>query len=348
MINIIKTAIITIIISFISGLLLDYYKNRSPKILCKMKKGKSLKLYGRGICNYVLTIKNISNKTIHNINVTAQGIKNNLEVGDPKITRGLKFDASIENNELEVVIPFLSKNDEFSITLHVEEFNGEYTKPIIAIRSPEKFKRVNVDEGKTDLVPNLKKKDKKVSKRNKFRVSKRVIIAVATIVLAICLGVLEKGYFSGMNNAQDKNPNNTVKEQSFDENNKEDGNTKSVDKDTVKEKTSKKSQTPKSSTRTKSSNNAKPSINTKKSTEDKSYNKDESTTKQNTDEKEAEKKEAEEKINKDNSKQGSTTVTGENGDEKQEKSSKETTTNKDTTTKDETKSTSVDTENVNK
>lgn len=34
MLSVIKTAIITIIISFISGVLLDTYKNYAPRILC--------------------------------------------------------------------------------------------------------------------------------------------------------------------------------------------------------------------------------------------------------------------------------------------------------------------------
>jgi hypothetical protein len=49
MISVIETAIITIIISFISGLLLEYYKNLAPKILCNIGEGVPLELNNKKI-----------------------------------------------------------------------------------------------------------------------------------------------------------------------------------------------------------------------------------------------------------------------------------------------------------
>jgi len=148
MISIIKTAIITIIISFISGLLLEYYKNLAPRILCNIGNGTLLGLNNKKICAYILTVRNISNKTIHELTLNIQGSQNNLKIGDAKITKGLKFDSSIEDSSLDVYIPFLSKDDEFSVTLYVENQYGEYKKPVVTIRSPEDFKEVDSVEQK--------------------------------------------------------------------------------------------------------------------------------------------------------------------------------------------------------
>lgn len=147
MMSVIETAIITIIISFISGLLLEYYKNLAPRILCNLGQGIPLELNNKKICAYIFTIRNISNKTIHELNLNIQGSQNSLKLGDAKITKGLKFDSSIKNNILDVFIPFLSKDDEFSVTLYTENQYEGYNRPIVTIRSPENFKEI--DSSKT-------------------------------------------------------------------------------------------------------------------------------------------------------------------------------------------------------
>ena len=179
MINIIKTTIITIIISFISGLLLEYYKNLAPRILCNIRNGIPLELNNKKICTYILTVRNISNKTIHELTLNIQGSQNNLKVGDAKITKGLKFDSSIKDNILDVYIPFLSKHDEFSVTLYVENQYGVYNKPVVTIRSPENFREVDSVEQKGILsllfnIPkNINKVVSKTMKNNETIVSNK-------------------------------------------------------------------------------------------------------------------------------------------------------------------------------
>ena len=51
----------------------------------------------------------------------------------------MKFDSSLKDNILDVYIPFLSKGDEFSVTVYLE---NEDSKPVIAIKSPENFKEI--------------------------------------------------------------------------------------------------------------------------------------------------------------------------------------------------------------
>ncbi|MCB2355171.1 hypothetical protein [Clostridium estertheticum] len=142
MISIIKTAILTILISFASGLLLDYYKNLGPRILCNIRKGKptdtTTETGGKENCGYVITVKNPSNRTIHELTINI-GSQTKLRSTDAKITRGLKFDSSINDNILEVYIPFISKGDEFSVTVYLE---NQHNKPVIVIKSPENFKEI--------------------------------------------------------------------------------------------------------------------------------------------------------------------------------------------------------------
>ncbi len=141
MANIIKTAIITIIISFISGLLLEYYKNLAPRILCAIKSSMPVRISNKKLCAYIVNVSNVSNKTIHDLTLYIQSSQANLRFTNAKITKGLKFDSSINNNTLDIYIPFLSKDDKFSVTVYSD---NEYkmNKPAIILRSPENFKQI--------------------------------------------------------------------------------------------------------------------------------------------------------------------------------------------------------------
>lgn len=143
MTNIIKTAIITIIISFISGLMLEYYKNLAPRILCNIKNAMPILINNRKIRAYIITISNVSNKTIHDLTLYVQSPHTTLGITDAKITKGLKFDSSIEDNILDVYIPFLSKDDKFSVTVYAENQPEMLNKPVIILRSPENFKQID-------------------------------------------------------------------------------------------------------------------------------------------------------------------------------------------------------------
>ncbi|NFE77341.1 hypothetical protein EXN35_09455 [Clostridium botulinum] len=216
MINVIKTAIITIIISFISGLLLDHYRNLAPRILCNIGKGIPIDINNKKFNAYIITVRNISNKIIHDITLNVQSHQSNLKITDAKITKGLKFDSSIEDNILDVSIPFLSKDDEFSVTVYVDNQYGSYKEPVVIIRSPENFKEVNSEEKRgifsifTNIPKNIKeiisdatKKDETINegnrqitnKNNKLGKNKKVIIMAASVVLVVIIGVAARFYF---------------------------------------------------------------------------------------------------------------------------------------------------------
>ncbi|NFD29557.1 hypothetical protein EXN57_04920 [Clostridium botulinum] len=215
MINVIKTAIITIIISFISGLLLDHYRNLAPRILCNIGKGIPIDINNKKFNAYIITVRNISNKIIHDITLNVQSHQSNLKITDAKITKGLKFDSSIEDNILDVSIPFLSKDDEFSVTVYVDNQYGSYKKPVVIIRSPENFKEVNSEEKRgifsifinipkniKEIISDATKKDETINegnrqitnKNNKLGKNKKVMIMAASVVLVVIIGVAARFY----------------------------------------------------------------------------------------------------------------------------------------------------------
>lgn len=215
MLSVIKTAIATIIISIISGLLLEYVKNVknvAPKILCTVGKCVSLQMNGKKVFAYIVTVSNMSKNTVHELTLNIQSQRGSLNIADAKITKGLKFDSSIEYNTVDISMPFLSKGDKFSVTVYVETPN----KPHIVLRSPENFKQVDSMDQKGVLasvfsMPKnvaetiLGSKDEKggTGTNRGLSKNKKVILAVASIALVILAAVAVKLSF------QDDSPNKT-------------------------------------------------------------------------------------------------------------------------------------------
>ncbi len=205
-------------ISFASGLLLNYFTNLGPRILCNIRNGKPEKMDDKEKFAYIVTVKNPSKKTIHELTVHIQNEQNNLKSTDFKITKGLKFDSNIENNVLEVYIPFLSKGDEFSVTVYLENKDVMTKKPIVVIRSPENFKEIDSSEEKgillalVNIPKNIEQVMNKVSGtekttnrenaevfsgNSKVSKNKKVIIIIVLFVLIVMAGVSAELYFKG-------------------------------------------------------------------------------------------------------------------------------------------------------
>lgn len=221
MLSVIKTAIITIIISFISGVLLDNYKNLAPKISCTMGKCVPIKMNNKKIRAYILKVKNMSNKTLHDLTVNVQGHHNDLKMDDAQITGGLKFDICGEYNNFNVSIPFLSKDDEFSVKLFVDDTQGEHSKPVITLRSPENFKKIGHGEG-NGLFPVLSDTSQKIcslfskkekndgintlmSRKEKSIFNKKILITTASIISLVCIVFWGTGLYKSISGrAQDE------------------------------------------------------------------------------------------------------------------------------------------------
>lgn len=209
MISVIKTAIITIMISFISGVLLDTYKNLAPRILCNMRRVRPKKLNGIEFKVYKVTVKNISKKIIHNLSLNVKK-DNSINVEGATITTGLKFDLSEEDNTYNVSIPFLSDNDEFSLRILVKDGEGNNNKPIIALRSPEKFKKIYSEDKVKKVSLSGNENRNKVKTINIFK-NKKLILGAVGALFVIYVGILSAEYFDkGSNNINTSSGGNTT------------------------------------------------------------------------------------------------------------------------------------------
>lgn len=140
------TAVITIIISVISGMIVEYFKNFAPKIRYKIGNGIPIHIEDSKKCAYIITACNSSNKTIKDITMIIESPVSKLTSAGVVISKALKYDIEEKEDMIEVSIPFMSKGDEFSVTVYTEDHNMSSLKPNVIIRSPEGVKNINQDD----------------------------------------------------------------------------------------------------------------------------------------------------------------------------------------------------------
>ena len=156
-----------------------------------MRKLKNSKGKNSDLKTYVFTVKNTSKKIIHDLNIN---IHNSLKVYDTKISNGLEFHISSENNNFNVSIPFLSKGDEISLKIKVKDIYGGKTKPIITLRSPEDFKKIYARNSKELLsISNDKVNDIRM-KGGTFYRNRKLILIIGVILILIYAGVVVGEY----------------------------------------------------------------------------------------------------------------------------------------------------------
>ncbi|PJI07584.1 hypothetical protein CUB90_06775 [Clostridium sp. CT7] len=199
MMNIIKTAIVTIIISIISGLLVERFKNLAPRILCNIGRCTPIKLNNKKVYAYKVTVSNLSKKIVHELSLNIQSAQSSIRIADAKITKGLKFDSSAKDKMIDIFIPFLGKDDKFSVTVYMEN----YKQPTIVLHSPENFREIDSVEkhsGLSSMLHSPKNTNGSTSnivkKVQAIFGNKKAIIAAVSIVLVVIVGILVKSYFN--------------------------------------------------------------------------------------------------------------------------------------------------------
>lgn len=204
MLSFIKTALVTIIISFISGVLLDYYRNYAPRIICSMGRNKVIRKNGKKDKVYSLTIRNISKKTIHDLNVNITANCDSLKLHNTKITNGLRFNIADENNMFNITIPFLSSNDELMTKIILEGNEENKEKPVINLKSPENFKQIDSYNNKPQennhrIIDDISSFFEKV-----FYNNRKIILGIVALAVLVFMGILAGEYYSNTINNDNK------------------------------------------------------------------------------------------------------------------------------------------------
>jgi hypothetical protein len=136
------TAVVTLLVTVIAGLVVEYLKRVKPKLKYSIKESVPIILEGNNVGANVIEISNPSTKTVKDIVLKVRAVGVEIKNGGVNTVKGLDYSVKESGNELEVVIPFLKFKDYLSITTILE---GKYSiprRPDITVRSPDNFKLI--------------------------------------------------------------------------------------------------------------------------------------------------------------------------------------------------------------
>lgn len=140
------TAFVTLLVTVLAGVLLEYFKRVQPKLKYSIKESIPIDLDDKKVGANIIEISNPSTKTVKDIVLKLRAIGSEIKNGGVKTVTGMDYELTEGNGTLEIKIPFLKFKDYLSITSILE---GKYSipnKPEVTVRSPDNFKLIEEGE----------------------------------------------------------------------------------------------------------------------------------------------------------------------------------------------------------
>lgn len=177
--TIIVTALVTLVVTVLAGIAVEYFKKIKPKLIYSIKESIPIALNEKKIGANVIEVHNPSSKTVKDITVRIKSSGVDIKNSGVNSTTGLDYDIVEMGDSIEVKIPFLKFKDYVSITTIMEDRYHIPNKPEVTIRSPDQFKSILESKQDTSIV-----------KRFDFAL---VPATVAAIVVSISLSTNSDG-----------------------------------------------------------------------------------------------------------------------------------------------------------
>lgn len=145
--SIIITSLITLAVTVVAGLAVEYLKRIKPKLELSVKESIPIELEeNKKIGANVIYVCNPSSRPVKDINIRIKAAGLAIRNGGIKSTTGLDYDLKEEGESILVGIPFLKHKDYISITSIIEGRYGIPKAPEVTIRSPDNYKLINKSE----------------------------------------------------------------------------------------------------------------------------------------------------------------------------------------------------------
>ena len=145
LLSIIITALATLVVSVVSGLVIEYFKRIKPKLIYSTTEAVPITINDKTIGANVISLSNPSSKTIKDITIKIKTSADKIQEGGIKATGGLDYEVSSAGSLLTILVRFMKSKDELSVTTISEGRMYIPPKPDLSIRSPEAFKLINAD-----------------------------------------------------------------------------------------------------------------------------------------------------------------------------------------------------------
>lgn len=145
MLTIVLTALTTLIVTVAAGVLLDYIRNRKPRLEYSLQDAVPFKIGDKYFGAYVVELRNPSSTTVKDLTLSLEVERASVRSGGVERSTGLNFKEKIENGHYQIDIPYLKKGEYLSAIV-ICEASLWILSPELAVRSPDAFSRVERDK----------------------------------------------------------------------------------------------------------------------------------------------------------------------------------------------------------
>ena len=143
--TIILTAVSTLIVTIVAGVILDYFRKAKARIIYSVRDAIPIKLDDKMIGAYLIEFANQSKQIIRDVTCHVKAVPSKLRNGGIWTSPGLQYSVSEENGIL-LTIPYLNQGEEIQLTAIAESNVYIPNKPEVAIRAPQAFRLMNVQK----------------------------------------------------------------------------------------------------------------------------------------------------------------------------------------------------------
>jgi tetratricopeptide (TPR) repeat protein len=139
------TAVVTLAVTVISGVVLDFIRNARPTVSYSIKDAIPIDLGDhKRVGAYMVSLVNTSRRVVKDLVCHIEAGEAKLRNGGVEASQGFEMDIQESDTCLAISIPYLKKNERFEITVIAE---GVYIPktPAVAVRSPNDITVVTGD-----------------------------------------------------------------------------------------------------------------------------------------------------------------------------------------------------------
>lgn len=135
--TILLTAGVTLLVTVLAGLVLDYLRHVRPRITYSVKDAVPINLDGKRIGAYLVSLSNHSKRVVNDVSCHIQAPPATLRNGGVSVPQGLQYSVVEVDDGMQLLVPYLRPGDELQATVIAESGGFVPRTPDVAIRSPQ-------------------------------------------------------------------------------------------------------------------------------------------------------------------------------------------------------------------
>lgn len=137
--TIVLTALATLLVTIIGGIILDYFRNARPRVAFGVKDAVPIDMGDNRVGAYLVSLANASRRVVKDVTCHIKAPPAKLRNGGVSASQGLQYSVTDAESGLQITIPYLKANDEMQVTVIAEAPIYVPTSPDVAIRSPHEL-----------------------------------------------------------------------------------------------------------------------------------------------------------------------------------------------------------------